>query len=261
MEASGNVDLRFRGAIHSESRISYQRSQEYAMAQVWAAKDDTPDTYGMAASGAGSATTSIRYKVDARPTSEFTTDYVPLMVDWYLRSYTSFSSLHHENYQSDIRTFASVSIGGGNQSFYHSISHPWNVNHPGAREVIASGTETFDIGSSGLHIVLAANASIRTNSYADVITTSNAVAYADPRVYIDPTWEYADLFELDFSLEEIPDDGIFSNLGVSSTGAPSFDAGQIDLPDDTVNVNEPSAFALFGLGLAGLFFSRRKSMA
>lgn len=220
---------RFVGQVEAKSSYSFTPSAEHATAEARALKYPAERSVGESSnSGAGvsNAYTLVTYNVVTQALSDFQVDYVPIFADW-----TTVVSRTSDLNTSRLITSAYVSMNDGNRSF----------NYTAVSSGVSSGTEAFLLSDRGLNVTLEANVSLRTSDNAFASSGTLGYAYADPSIYIDPSWEHADLFALDFRASYINDAEY--TLGVERTGA--------------ISVSEPSPILLFSVGLLFLSIQRR----
>ena len=206
------------------SNTGTYRDVEYAEAKV----DIGYTTGGLSGNNHSAAISEaiVAYTITAENLGISSPIDIPVIIDWSLavNSYTD-RPLNGNRTGS-----ARIAIGGNTSSgFSRTITSENNMGF-----ITSSGTEAMSFSSIGsLNVQLAAGAQAWGGSPFDF--RAGAYAYADPVIRIDPDFEFADQFALNYSIPEITNTLVMSTVPI------------------------PAAVWLFGSGLIGLIgIARRK---
>jgi hypothetical protein len=173
-------------------------------------------------------------------------ELVPIFADWFVYSEIKVDPNDSRHYG---RSLASVSISNA----YGGISSTVE-DFTGSGAYDSGESKLFLSTNAPLQVNLTAFTDSRLQSFYPIDSSgisgktlapwAGGYALADPTFYIDPTWEFANLYELSFDM----------NL------KDEFEAkrGDVAFPEfNSVQVPEPTPFALFAISLAILSLFRR----
>ncbi|WP_414702581.1 hypothetical protein [Paraglaciecola sp. 2405UD69-4] len=174
-------------------------------------------------------------------------DTIPINIDWGL-GINSIGS-----YSNDISSYASARIqiqeeGAGSRSenyLYRSYASS-NLGTGGFTEF---GESTFNV-SNPIEVFMSASSGTFFNGsqyYDDGFGWIGSFGWVDPIFEIEPTWEYAELFGINFELD-FREELIIENLHA-----------EVDSLNPIItNVNAPTSFAIFFIGITGVVLQHRK---